>query len=91
VVKGAFVQRVRLLIACVVVVIGVTVPLTASAVPPGAASATATFTYTQNMHPLGFSQRNVPLDNAVPGQGVFNSDLAFWGNTQSRARTPASA
>ena len=23
----------------------------------------------------------VPLDNTVPGSGVFNSDLAFWGNT----------
>jgi hypothetical protein len=69
------------LIACVVVVVGITVPLTASAVPPGAASATATFEYTQNMHPLGFSPNAVPLDNTVPGQGVFNSDLAFWGNT----------
>jgi hypothetical protein len=64
-----------------VVVIGITVPLTASAVPPGAASATATFEYTKNMHPLGFSPNPVPLDNTVPGQGVFNSDLAFWGNT----------
>jgi hypothetical protein len=81
VVKGAFVQRLRLLIACVVVVIGVTIPLTASAVPPSAASATATFEYTKNMHPLGYSPRLVPLDNTVPGSGVFNSDLAFWGNT----------
>jgi hypothetical protein len=31
------------------------------------------------MHPLGFSERAVPLDNTVPGQGVFNSDLTFWG------------
>jgi hypothetical protein len=69
------------LIACVVVVIGVTIPLTASAVPPSAASATATFDYTQNLHPLGYSPRVVPLDNTVPGNGVFNSDLAFWGNT----------
>ena len=80
-VKGAFVRRLRLLIACVVVVIGATIPLTASAVPPSAASATATFDYTQNMHPLGFSPNDVPLDNTVPGSGVFNSDLAFWGNT----------
>ncbi len=80
-VKAMFVQRLRLIVACVVVVIGITVPLTASAVPPGAASATATFEYTQNMHPLGFSPNPVPLDNTVPGQGVFNSDLAFWGNT----------
>jgi hypothetical protein len=77
------VQKLRLLIACVVVVIGVTIPLTASAVPPSAASATATFTYTQNMHPLGYSPRIVPLDNDSPDMrdGVFNSDLAFWGNT----------
>ena len=73
--------RLRLLIACVVVVVGVTIPLTASAVPPSAASATATFDYTQNMHPLGFSPNDVPIDNTVPGQGVFNSDLAFWGDT----------
>ena len=33
------------------------------------------------MHPLGFSPNPVPLDNTVPGQGVFNSDLAFWGDT----------
>ena len=59
----------------------ITAPLTASAVPPSAASATATFDYTQNMHPLGFSPNDVPLDNDVPGAGVFNSDLAFWGNT----------
>jgi hypothetical protein len=55
-------------------------PSTAAAVPPGAAEATATFDYTQNMHPLGFSARAVPLANAEPGAGVFNSDLAFWGS-----------
>jgi hypothetical protein len=81
VVKGASVQRLRLLIAGMVVVIGITVPLTASAVPPTAASATATFEYTQNLHPLGYSERQIPLDNTVPGAGVFNSDLAFWGKT----------
>ena len=74
-------KRLRVLLACAVVVVGITIPLTASAVPPGAASATATFEYTQNMHPLGYSANVVPLDNTVPGQGVFNSDLAFWGTT----------
>ena len=54
---------------------------TASAVPPAAAQATSTFDYTRNMHPLGFSENTVPLDNTVPGQGMFNSDLAFWGST----------
>jgi hypothetical protein len=34
-----------------------------------------------NMTALGFSPRIVPLDNTVPGQGSFNSDLAFWGDT----------
>jgi hypothetical protein len=43
------------------------------------ADAVSTFVYTQNMHPQGFTERAVPLDNTVPGQGVFNSDLAFWG------------
>ena len=33
------------------------------------------------MHPLGYSARQVPLDNTVAGQGSFNSDLAFWGKT----------
>jgi hypothetical protein len=75
------VQKLRLLIACAVVLVGAVLPLTAGAVPPSAAQATATFTYTKNMHPLGYSPRVVPLDNNVPGAGVFNSDLAFWGNT----------
>jgi hypothetical protein len=75
------VQKLRLLIACAVVLVGAVLPLTAGAVPPSAAQATATFKYTQNMHPLGYSPRVIPLDNTVPGSGVFNSDLAFWGNT----------
>jgi hypothetical protein len=54
-------------------------PAAASAVPPSVDEATATFDYTQNMHPLGFSAREIPLANAEPGAGVFNSDLAFWG------------
>jgi hypothetical protein len=73
--------KLRLLFGVAVLVGMLTVPLTASAVPPSAAQATATFEYTQNMHPLGFSPNPVPLDNTVPGAGVFNSDLAFWGNT----------
>jgi hypothetical protein len=52
------------------------------AAPAAAASveeAVSTFTYSQNMHPLGFSERAVPFSG--PGSGVFNSDLAFWGRT----------
>lgn len=33
------------------------------------------FTHTKNMHPKGVSEREVP----PTGPGVFNSDLAFWG------------
>jgi hypothetical protein len=51
-------------------------PLAASAAPIPAVS---TFDYTKNMHPLGFSERAVPLENASPVDGIFNSDLAFWG------------
>ena len=43
--------------------------------------AVSTFSYTQNMHPIGYSEREVPLDNTVPGQSQINSDLAFWGRT----------
>jgi hypothetical protein len=34
-----------------------------------------------NMTALGYSARVVPLDNTVPGNGVFNSDLAFQDDT----------
>ena len=43
--------------------------------------ATATFDFTDNMDPIGYSARKVPLDNFRPRSGVFNSDLAFWGDT----------
>ncbi|HSI97722.1 MAG TPA: hypothetical protein VK926_05125, partial [Gaiellaceae bacterium] len=49
-------------------------PLTASA---SVSDAVSTFTYTQNMHPMGYSERTVPLSG--PGSGILNSDLAFWG------------
>jgi hypothetical protein len=68
----------KLAIVCTFVLAAVTVPLSASA---QVADATSTFTYTKNMHPLGYSPRVVPTDNTVPGSGVFNSDLAFWGRT----------
>ena len=45
------------------------------------AEATATFDYTDNMQPIGYSARKVPIDNFRPRQGTFNSDLAFWGDT----------
>jgi hypothetical protein len=56
------------------VVLAFGLPLAASA---SVTDAVSTFTYTQNMHPMGFSERAVPLTGA--GSGIFNSDLAFWG------------
>ena len=50
-------------------------PSPAAAAP----AAVSTYTFTQNMHPLGHSARNVPLENAAPGAGIYNSDIAFWG------------
>ena len=52
-----------------------TLPLAAAAAPVD--DAVSSFTYTRNMHPMGYSPRVVPLSGA--GSGVFNSDLAFWG------------
>jgi hypothetical protein len=50
-----------------------TVPLGAQAeVPP---PETASFTYTPNLEPIGSSP------HAPRASGVFNSDLAFWGDT----------
>ena len=43
------------------------------------AGAVSTFTWTPNMHPLGHSARVVPLEAASPVDGIYNSDLAFWG------------
>ena len=66
------ISRLALLVA---VVASIAVPAAASAQP----SAVSTYTWTPNMHPLGHSARNVPLENASPVDGIFNSDLAFWG------------
>ena len=73
-------QKLGLLLACAAVALVLLVPATAFAVPPAVKAATSTFDYTKNLHPLGYSPRTVPLDNTVPGNGVFNSDLAFEGN-----------
>jgi hypothetical protein len=75
------VRRALFRVVAVALTVGVVgLPSTAAAVPPDAAEATATFEYTQNLHPLGFSPNPVPPAAAEPGQGVFNSDLAFWGD-----------
>ena len=73
-------QKLGLLLACAAVTLILVVPATASAVPPAVKAATSTFEYTKNLHPLGYSGRTIPLDNTLPGAGVFNSDLAFEGD-----------
>jgi PA domain/LVIVD repeat len=64
------------LAALVIAALALVVVPTSAAAPPDAVS---TFTWTKNLKPLGHSARNVPLENASPVDGLFNSDLAFWG------------
>jgi hypothetical protein len=76
----------RRTVVVALVAIGVlAVPLLASAGsssgPSDVDEATATFDFSDNMDPIGYSARKVPLDNFRPRSGVFNSDLAFWGET----------
>ena len=68
----------RLVLRCAALAAGLAllVAVPAAAQVPDAVS---TYTFTKNMHPLGHSARNVPLANATPGAGIYNSDLAFWG------------
>jgi hypothetical protein len=80
-------RALRLLVVGVLVAVcAIAVPFTASARdrdrgPSKAERATESFVYTDNMQPVGFSARKVPIDNFRPRQGTFNSDLAFWGDT----------
>jgi hypothetical protein len=55
--------------------------LPAPAIAEPVEDAVGTFDYSNNMHPLGYSARVVPLENASPADGIFNTDLAFWGKT----------
>jgi hypothetical protein len=72
----------RLTVVVALVAAGIlAVPSTASAQSSKVERATETFTYTDNLRPIGFSARPMPLDNFRPRSGSFNSDLAFWGDT----------
>jgi hypothetical protein len=65
--------KLKLFLACTALALGIVAgPLTASGPPK--VDAVSSFTYTSNLTPLGFS----PRPNPAPG--VFNSDLAFWGD-----------
>src|ERR671919_638038 len=67
-------RRARFVLLSLLAAVTLALPASAGA---GVAEATSTHTYTKNMHPLGFSERAVPLTGT--GSGVFNSDIAFWG------------
>jgi len=74
-------KRTRPLIVWLSLLALVAMPLGGATAASPVEDAVSTFAYTQNMHPMGFSARAIPLDNTVPGAGVFNSDLTFWGRT----------
>jgi len=77
----------RAVVVALVATAVLAVPVIASASPYWGWSsdkvrkATETFDYTDNLKPIGFSKRAVPLNNIKPKSGVVNSDLAFWGDT----------
>ena len=69
-------MRLRLMIALGTLVLGlVATPLAASPDVPHVSD----WAVSDNMIPIGFSPNPVPLEAAAPNDGVFNSDLAFWG------------
>ena len=72
-------KRGKLMALALTTAITLVIPVTVQAQQSPVSEATATFEYTQNMHPIGYSARQIPLDNTVAGAGSFNSDLAFWG------------
>ena len=74
-------KRGKLMALALTTAIALVIPVTVEAQQSPASQATATFDYTQKMHPIGYSARQIPLANAEPGAGSFNSDLAFWGTT----------
>ncbi len=61
----------RFLLLALLAALALVLPLTAGA---DVTDAVSTFTYSNNMHPLGYSPRVVPLESSI-----FNTDLAFWG------------
>jgi hypothetical protein len=73
-------NRTRLLIRWLLLLALAIAPVAAVSAASSVEDAVSTFAYSPNLHPLGFSERAVPLDNTVQGQSIINSDLAFWGN-----------
>ena len=71
---------VKLRVVVLIASMALLVPTAAAARPPAVEEATSTFDYSKNMKPKGYSPRVIPLANAEPGAGSFNTDLAFWGD-----------
>jgi len=69
-------STIRVLAMLAALLVGVAGSATATSADPNDPNF-STHEFTQNMHPLGSSSRPVPFTG--PGSGVFNSDLAFWG------------
>jgi hypothetical protein len=71
------VGKLRLVLALLALSIGVVAaPLGASPNVPH----TDNWAISPNLTAIGFSANPVPLEAAAPDDGVYNSDLAFWGN-----------
>ena len=72
-------MKVKFSLALIALAVGLIASPLGATPPP--VDVVSTWAVSDNMTALGFSGRNVPLDNTVPGQGVFNSDLAFEDDT----------
>lgn len=67
-------RTLRPLVGVIAIAVGLlTIPLAAADIPA------ASTHVTKNLQAIGYSARIVPTDNASPVDGIFNSDLAFWG------------
>ena len=71
-------MKAKLVLALVALAVGLIASPLGATPPPDVVRGWAV---TDNMRALGYSPRVIPLANAAPGAGNFNSDLAFWGDT----------
>ena len=70
-------RKLKLMLALLALSIGVVAaPLGASSNVPHVSD----WAISPNLTALGFSANPVPLEAAAPDDGVYNSDLAFWGD-----------
>jgi hypothetical protein len=67
--------KLKLSLALVALAVGLIASPLAAVPPP--VEHVSNWAVTDNLTALGYSARVVPIDNDIPGSGVFNSDLAF--------------